>query len=137
MGDNSNFLNYKRKIFTATPLSTKPNTFILFHLIDKRACNYLKCDPSYLCGRVAQRNIDVLSAEKGERCRTTCRTNGLDGLPREYVHTRMNVHGGGGRRGKGGHNGKHSLHITVNGQSSIQKAKLMKNKKTKKNGLIT
>jgi hypothetical protein len=95
MGDNSNFLNYKRKIFTATPLSTKPNTFILFHLIDKRACNYLKCDPSYLCGRVAQRNIDVLSAEKGERCRTTCRTNGLDGLPREYVHTRMNVHGGG------------------------------------------
>ena len=108
-----NFLNYKRKIWTATPLSTKPNTFILFHLIEKRACNYLKCDPTF----VDEWHCKISTSyqqKKGER--TTGRLEERDGrgrhhnliralagsqvgrgwneVPREYVHTRMDVQGG-------------------------------------------
>ena len=146
-----NFLNYKRKIWTATPLSTKPNTFILFHLIDKRACNYLKCDPTF----VDEWHSEISTSyqqKKGKRWTDDLQTNGLDviascvgritgGERKEVTSSWIRHHSHERTRGgdvgvKEKHNGKHSLHITVNGQSSIQKAKLMKNKKTK-NGLIT
>ena len=110
---------------------------------------------SYLCGRVAQRNIDVLSAEKKVDGRLDDLQNGMDGNDIMIWFVRWQDHrwGEDGMRSlvntstlawtytgdvgiKEKHEGEDLLHI-IQRQSSIQKLKLMKNKETEKNGLIT
>jgi hypothetical protein len=105
---------------------------------------------SYLCGRVAQRNIDVLSAEKKVDGRLDDLQNGMEGDDIMIWFVRWQDHrwGEDGMRSlvntstlawtytgdvgiKEKHKGKNSLHIIVNGQSSIQKVELIQNKKTK------
>jgi hypothetical protein len=117
---SNNFVNQKRKIFTATPRfvrKTKKSPFpnAKFLPIDKRACSYLKCDPTFVDEwhseistsyqqRKGGRMTGRLADERNGRASCVSRIKGgerKEWRPREYVHTRMNVHGRRRERRKG------------------------------------
>jgi hypothetical protein len=61
-------------------LFEKQNTFILFLSIDKRACNYFKCDPTFVDEWHSEISTSYQQKKKVGGRLDNLQTDGLDGL---------------------------------------------------------